>query len=914
MRVKEKKILQETKAQLQSIINAMPDGIVMANLEREIVLTNPAFSNLFGYSQQEVYSKKTEILYTSKNDYQKQGKQRFNKSSTVSSSSYQIKYKKKDDTVFVSDSVGLLIKDVENNPLGFLAIITDITAKKQLEKELTTQQELLQLVLESMGEGVIFADVEGNIKLFNKAAKKFTGGEVNSNNPKKWQEQYGIFFPDKITPFPSDKLPLFQAIKGISPKPTEMVIRNQSLPKGIHVIATASPVKSNKELKGGVVVFRDITERKKLENEWKTAKEEAETANNLKSLFLANMSHEIRTPMNGVIGIAGILLETELSEKQIEFVNIIRKSGESLLVIINDILDFSKIEAGKMQLEYQNFELVKCIEDLLDLLTQQATIKENNLTYKIDPTIPYQLYGDVTRLRQILINLVNNAIKFSQKGEIEISVQKKEESEANISLKFSVKDTGIGISKDKIKNIFSPFFQDEHLKGGTGLGLSICHRLIQIMGGKIWCENNQTQGCTFHFTITVGKSIISNKKINSSYTNTLLKNRKILIISHHESSLNITKDLCKSWGMQVEIEQSVTKALTTLSQKFFDIIIADMKMPQMDGVNFALKTLEFCTTPIILLSDQDTLIDKIPINIVEIITKPIKQFSLYSGLINIYSQQTTSASENSEVRGNLHLSTKIPLRILIAEDNVVNQLIAQHALKRLGYLPDTVGNGLEVIEALKLKKYDLVFMDIRMPEMDGLQTTTHIIKKWNSDDRPKIVAMTANAMQGDKEKCITAGMNGYISKPIKIGDISNTIQECFSSTAKTTSTVQELGEKAINNKILLDQKQIADLKLYGEDFVKEMFNLYLEDTPKAINILEQAIKNQNRQQIMLAAHKIAGSSANIGAKEVSINARDIEMKAKTAEFALLEKLFQNVKDIFHRTLILLQQILDDLSD
>ncbi len=809
------------------------------------------------------------------------------------------------------------------------------TERTRTQKELNRKGAILKSVLNSMGDGVVVADRNGRFLIFNPVAERILGLGAIDAPPTEWTSQYGIFSPESGEPLKLDEIPLVRAIRGESTDQQELLIKNPQLPEGVNISVTGRPLKGEEGIEGGVVVFQDTTQRHRAAEAIRRARDEADAANRAKSEFLANMSHEIRTPMNAVIGMTELVLDSELSDIQRAYLKIVKDSAESLLSLINDILDFSKIEAGKLELDHTQFQLRDVLGDAMKTLSMRARGKDLELACHVAPQVPEFLVGDPHRLRQVVTNLVGNALKFTERGEVVLDVSLEAPSDDQVRIHVAVRDTGIGIPADKMHRLFSAFSQVDasttRRYGGTGLGLAITARLVPLMDGRTWVESEPGKGSTFHFTAKFERDSSPPPPPAASEA---LKNLRVLVVDDNATNRLILQELLAAWGMRPQSFATADAALDELRRAAdardpFRIVLSDVHMPDVDGFELTSRIRQdgrFASTVIMMLSSgagPGDVARSRELGAATHLIKPIKSSELYATIAAVMG--TVDHSEMPRVSG---IEPGRSLNILLAEDSEANQQLALGVLGKWGHSLTIANNGLEAVKAFKRGTYDVVLMDVQMPEMDGLQATARIREtERQQGGHVPIVAMTAHAMKGDREEFLRAGMDDYVTKPIRWPELRRALDSAMRSAASLTASNESTPETpradaaptspsvadqvapssqptilAEPQKWTLDWDEALLAVDGNQGLLCEVLEELLKEWPKLLAELNRSATTGDVATLRRAAHTIRGSLQFFGFTDAVHTAEHIEALAHSGKTPNVVGLLPTFEEQVHSVL------------
>ncbi len=932
--------LRENEERYRMLSESASDVIWAMDMNLMTTYASPSVEQLLGYSSEEFMKSRTiekimspESLNTFLEYFAEElGIEEGEDKDLSRFTMLELEQIRKDGSTVWTEVKMKFLRDHDNQATGILGITRDISERKQAEKELLR----ITKAVESSSDAIGLSDPEGHHFYQNRAFTELfeyaTAEELESigGGP-------GLYAHQDVAH------EVFENIKrGVSwLGESEMVSKSG---RRFPVFLRSDAIKDDRgNIIGLIGVHTDITERKQAEDALKGANQEleeavirakklaitAEEANAAKGDFLANMSHEIRTPMNGIIGMIGLLLDTALSNEQTQYAETVRNSADSLLNIINDILDFSKIEAGKLELETLDFDLRATLEDTTDPLALRIQEKGLEFICMIDPEIPSLVKGDPGRLRQVLTNLLGNAIKFTSEGEVSVKVTPDHEDDNHVTVRFEVTDTGIGIPADKVKKLFQAFMQADASTtrrfGGTGLGLSISKLLAEMMGGRIGVESKEGAGSTFWFTVVFEKQPVVSKQDLEEHAD--ITGVRILSVDDNATNRRLLSVLLDSWGCRNSEAPDAKTALETLHAATaegdpFRIAILDMHMPGMNGETLGRKIKEnpeIRNTTLIMMTsignrgDARRLED---IGFSAYLTKPLKQSQLYDCLLTVYCGKKRSPDKDEKrivTRHTLAENRRHKVRILIVEDNIVNQKVAMKMVEKLGFRADAVADGWEALQALETIPYDLVLMDCQMPELDGYEATRRIRNPQTPIRNPKIpiIAMTAHAMQGDREKCLNAGMDDYISKPVNANALCDVLDKYIADDFDEIPVASAVPVPDTSQSAPVNMSRIHETSDGDHDFEKELIEIFLTDNEQRLTVLEIAVNGQDADAVKREAHTMKGSCSNMGAQPMQEIAYRLEQSGLSGELGAAVELLSSLKSEFDRTRTYLQDYIDD---
>jgi len=873
-------------ALLARLLAIADDAVIVADAQLRIVLFNEGAERTFGHRAAAVIGQPLALLLPDAARGRHEGHMReFGASQRAArrmGERRDIHGRRADGSLFDAEAS---ISHVElDGRMLFTAILRDVSETRRALRLLAESEARFRGLAAAAPVGIFQADAEGRCQYVNERWSEIAGMGT--------QEALGGGWLRAL--HPADRARVRQAWREAVAGRRPFKLRFRFVrPDGRETWVMGNAVASHGGdgvVSGHIGTVTDITESHQQSLALERAKSEAEAAARAKSLFLANMSHEIRTPLNAVIGMTTLLLDTPMSEDQRDFARTIRASGESLLEIINDILDYSKADVGKLEIEQRPFDLRRVVEESLDLVTPRALEKSLNLAYLIEDGTPEALVGDATRVRQVLVNLLSNAVKFTHQGEVFVAVDGQAVDAESYQLRFAVKDTGIGIAADELPRLFQSFTQVDasttRKYGGTGLGLAISKRLAELMGGSVDVQSTPGKGSVFTVTLLARRAPGSEQAEFLQRDAPALVGKRLLVVDDNLTNRRIVTKLALMWGMLPSTFPSALEALDRVRHgEGFDVAVLDMSMPGMDGIDLAHEIRRRCSVedlPIVMLTSlgqRQTLQAGQDAGLAACLSKPIKASQLFNTLVAVIEGRSPGSSAPAPAQP-LKRAPARPLRVLLAEDNLVNQRVAMRQLQHLGYSPDLAADGRQALLAVARRNYDVVLMDIQMPEVDGVQAAREIVRQRGRDGLPRIIAMTANAMPGDREAYIAAGMDGYLPKPIELADLAAVLEQA----GVLVHARVPAGDDGV-----LDPARLEHLRAMQDDsqptLVRELIDLFLSDSAHQVQRINEAHETGDADALHALAHRFLSATQNIGAVRLSRLCVELERLARQKQLA-----------------------------
>ncbi|MGB3635394.1 MAG: PAS domain S-box protein [Rubrobacteraceae bacterium] len=921
-----------SEERIQAILDTSTAVVYVKDLEGRYLLVNHQYEELFHRTREEVAGKTDYDVFSEEMaDAFRENDQRVIEAGTALELEETAPL---EDGLHIYNSIKFPLRDTDGVPYALCGFSIDITERKRAEEALRESEERYSSLFLHNPDAVYSLDLEGRFTTANPAAEVLSG---YTN-----EEIVGLSSGDIIVP--QDRAQAgrhFRKAARGEPQDYEMRITRKD-GSVVDLDMTQVPIIVEDEIVGVYGIAEDITDRKRTEEEVRQlnedlerrveertvqlastvgelekSKEAAESANQAKSDFLANMSHEIRTPMNGVIGMTELLLDTKLDIEQRDYTEMVRLSGNSLLTVINDILDFSKIEAGKLDIETIDFGLRLAVEDTVALLAERAQEKGLELASLVDYDVPNEVRGDPGRLRQILTNLIGNAIKFTEQGEVILRVSLRNQTAGAAGICFEVSDTGIGMTPAQQERLFESFSQADtsttRRYGGTGLGLAISKQLVGMMDGEISVKSESGLGSTFSFVVPLAKQPEESRATPAPRDD--LRGLRVWVVDDNETNRRILDKQLSSWGMTTTLDEGGRQALQTLraaadAGEPSDLAVLDMQMPEMDGLQLARAIKAdpvISRTRLVLLTSMGRRGDGEEVRSAGIeayLTKPVRQSELYDALATVMGATEETSEQIPLITRHTIREHKIETqaRLLLAEDNEVNQKVAVRTLEKLNYRVDVADNGLEALEALTRSDYEAVLMDVQMPEMDGYAATAEIRRRESEEGgHIPIIAMTANALRGDREKALEAGMDDYIAKPINSEGLEKVLGRWVGESSETASAQpatddaddQEAGGEEILDPLVIEG--LRELQQDGEpDILTELFEIFLQDAPDRIEYLKEAAESGDALALSRIAHTLKGSSSNLGAGRMSNVCQELEEAGQSENLEGLDVLLRRL--------------------